>query len=401
MATEVIMPALEMAQETGKLLRWIKAEGEAVTKGEPLMEIETDKVTVEIEAPADGILGMVTASEGDDVPVGQTIAFVLAEDEAAPEPVAAPTAAGTSESANGPAGTVQRAEAATRPESSVARRMLASPKARRMAREHDVPIEEIAGSGPYGSVQAADVLAFTISAPAAVPTTASLTAPVPIETSRAWQVMAERMVASWQQVPHFYLSRDCDATRLNSWRDAVRRREGYEKVTHTDLLVKVCAAALREHPRVNATWTNGGVAAQGGVNIGIAVATEDTLIVPVVHGADGLGLREVAVRRGEMVTRARERKLRPNDVAGGTFTISNLGMFGVDAFHAIVNTPQAAILAVGRILDKVVPVDGAPAVRPMLTLTLSFDHRIVDGAEGARFLDTLAALVEEPAGLVH
>ena len=397
MATEVIMPALEMAQETGKLLRWIRVEGETVTKGEPLMEVETDKVTVEIEAPADGILGMVTAFEGDDVPVGQTIAFVLAKGEAAPEPVAAPAAPGTAEPANGRSGTVRPAEAV--PESSAARRLLASPKARRLAQEHDVPIEEIAGSGPYGAVQAADVVAFTTAA-TAIPIAALPRAPLPIETSRAWQVMAERMVASWQQVPHFYLSRDCDATRLNSWRDVVRRRPGYDKVTHTDLLVKICAAALVEHPRVNATWTNGGVAAQAGINIGVAVATEHALIVPVVHGADELGLREVAARRAEMVTRARERKLRPDDVAGGTFTISNLGMFGVDAFHAIVNTPQAAILAVGRILDRVVPVDGAPAVRPMLTLTLSFDHRVVDGAEGARFLDTLAALVEEPAGLV-
>jgi pyruvate dehydrogenase E2 component (dihydrolipoamide acetyltransferase) len=201
-------------------------------------------------------------------------------------------------------------------------------------------------------------------------------------------------------VPHFYLQRDCDATRLNAWRDALRKREGYERVTHTDLLVKLCAAALREHPRVNATWANGAVAAQAEVNVGVAVATEDALIVPVIHGADRLTLRDVARRRGEVVSRARERKLRPDDVAGGTFTISNLGMFGVDAFHAIVNTPQAAILAVGRILDKVVAVGGAPVVRPTLTLTLSFDHRVVDGAEGARFLDTLAALVEEPAGLV-
>jgi pyruvate dehydrogenase E2 component (dihydrolipoamide acetyltransferase) len=250
-------------------------------------------------------------------------------------------------------------------------------------------------------VQAADVLAFTTSplSDVSVPSLVSDTAP-PLETSRAWQVMAERMVGSWQQVPHFYLQRDCDATRLNSWRDAVRKRDGHEKVTHTDLLVKVCAAALAQHPRVNAQWADGAVVAQGGVNVGIAVATGDALIVPVVHGADRLGLRELAARRGDLVSRARERKLRPDDVSGGTFTISNLGMFGVDAFQAIVNTPQAAILAVGRILDKVVAVNGAAVVRPTLTLTLSFDHRVVDGAEGARFLDTLAALVEEPAGLV-
>jgi pyruvate dehydrogenase E2 component (dihydrolipoamide acetyltransferase) len=212
--------------------------------------------------------------------------------------------------------------------------------------------------------------------------------------------MAERMQQSWSSVPHFYLQRDCDATRLNSWRDAVRARAGHEKVTHTDLLVKVCAAALAAHPRVNAQWVGNATVAQPGINVGIAVATEDALIVPVVHGADRLTLKQLATRRGELVSRAREKKLRPDDVSGGTFTISNLGMFGVDAFHAIVNTPQAAILAVGRILDKVVAVNGAAVVRPTLTLTLSFDHRVVDGAEGARFFDTLAALVEEPAGLV-
>jgi pyruvate dehydrogenase E2 component (dihydrolipoamide acetyltransferase) len=384
------MPALGMAQETGKLLRWLKADGEAVAKGEPLMEVETDKVTVEIESPADGVLGGMLAAEGDDVPVGQAVAYVLAAGESAPEPVAAAAVAAVA-TTNG------TEVAAPEPVSNnllqgtgASRRVLASPKARRLAREHGVPIEEIAGSGPYGAVQAADVLAFTSTVPQAAP----------LETSRGWQVMAERMVASWQQVPHFYLQRDVDATRLNSWRDAVRRRPGHERVTHTDLLVKICAAALQEHPRVNAQWADGAVAAQGAINVGIAVATDDALIVPVVHGADRLGLADLAARRGEVVTRAREKKLRPDDVAGGTFTISNLGMFGVDAFHAIVNTPQAAILAVGRILDRVVAVDGAPVVRPTLTLTLSCDPRVVDGAEGARFLDTLAARVEEPAGLV-
>ncbi|HSP73323.1 MAG TPA: dihydrolipoamide acetyltransferase family protein, partial [Gaiellaceae bacterium] len=276
-------------------------------------------------------------------------------------------------------------------ETAAPRRVLASPKARRLAAERGVPIAEIAGSGPYGAVVAADVEGFARgpAGPAA-----------PLEVSSVWRTMAGRMQASWRDVPHFYLQRDCDATRLNSWRDAVRRRPGYEQVTHTDLLVKVCAAALLEHPRVNASWRDGGLVGSDSVDVGIAVATEDALIVPVIHGAERLELREIAERRGELVARARERKLRPDDVAGGTFTISNLGMFGVDAFQAIVNTPQAAILAVGRILDRVVAVDGAPVVRPTLTLTLSFDHRVVDGAAGARFLDTLASLVEEPAGLV-
>jgi pyruvate dehydrogenase E2 component (dihydrolipoamide acetyltransferase) len=265
--------------------------------------------------------------------------------------------------------------------------VLASPKARRLARERGVRLEDLRGTGPHGAIQAVDVVA-----PAA---------PAQPVTSNAWKTMAERMQQSWREVPHFFLERDLDATRLNSWRETIRRRPGYEKVTHTDLLIVICAAALVQHPRVNATWRDGSVQHQEAINVGIAVATDEALIVPVVHGADRLELRAVAQARSDLVARARERKLRPADVSEGTFTISNLGMFGVDAFHAIVNTPQAAILAVGRILDRIVAVDGAPAVRPMMTVSLSFDHRVVDGAEGARFLDTLAALVEEPAGLVR
>jgi pyruvate dehydrogenase E2 component (dihydrolipoamide acetyltransferase) len=388
MPTEVIMPALGMAQETGKLLRWLKLEGDDVTQGEPLMEVETDKVTVEIEAPAAGTLAGVTASEGDDVPVGRAMAFILAGGESLPELVVAV--------ADVPVRAEPEPLVAIASRGNARRRVLASPKARALAREHGVSVEDIAGSGPHGAVQAADVVAFFArAAPAQAPAAGG-----EIAVSSAWKTMADRMQASWQSVPHFYLEREVEATRLNSWRETLRKRAGYEKLTHTDLLVKICAAALVQHPRVNASWHEGTVVASDAIGVGIAVATEDALIVPVVRDADRLELREICERRGELVARTREKKLRPDDVAGGTFTISNLGMFGVDAFHAIVNTPQAAILAVGRILDRVVPVDGAPAVRPMLTLTLSFDHRVVDGAEGARFLETLASLVEEPAGLV-
>jgi pyruvate dehydrogenase E2 component (dihydrolipoamide acetyltransferase) len=199
--------------------------------------------------------------------------------------------------------------------------------------------------------------------------------------------MAERTQRAWQEVPHFYLRREVDASRLESWRAAAP-----VKVSHTDLLVKVAAEALRRHPRVNNAER---------INVAIAVATEDALVAPVIHDADRLELAQIAERRADVVARARENRLRPDDVAGGTFTISNLGMYGVDSFDAIVNAPQAAILAVGRIHDRVVPVDGAPAVRPVLELSISFDHRVVDGARGAEFLDTLASLIEEPAGLVR
>jgi pyruvate dehydrogenase E2 component (dihydrolipoamide acetyltransferase) len=391
MPTDVIMPALGIAQETGKVVRWRKTEGERVVKGEPLIEIETDKVTVDIEAPADGTLAAVSAGEGEDVPVGQAIAVILAPGEDAPETAAtarvdpAPPASAPSEKAGAEPSSTRGPDGAVpaRP-----RRPLASPKARRLAAARGVDLEAVAGSGPHGAVIAADVSA----------------APAPpaehLAVGTIWRRMAERTTASWQSVPHFFLQRDVEASRLNAWRDAARARPGYERVSHTDLLTKLVAAALERHPRVNARWDEGAIVPGEGVNIGIAVATDDGLVVPVVHDADRLSLRELCERRLELVEAARSGRLRPDDVSRGSFTISNLGMYGVDSFHAIVNAPQAAILAVGRIIDRVVPVEGAPAVRPMLSLTLSFDHRVVDGARGAEFVDTLAQLAEEPTGLV-
>ncbi|HEY8645784.1 MAG TPA: dihydrolipoamide acetyltransferase family protein, partial [Gaiellaceae bacterium] len=275
------------------------------------------------------------------------------------------------------------------------RRPLASPKARRLAQAKGVEIREVAGSGPNGAVVAADVERH-------VPGAATAQAPQEaFEVSSIWRVMAERTQRSWQDVPHFFLMREVDATRLDGWRASARRRDGAEKVTHTDLLIRLVAAALREHPRVNATWQDGTIAANAQVNVGLAVATDDGLVVPVIADADRLELSEIAGRRAELVAAARDRKLKPADVQGGTFTISNLGMFGVDAFMAIVNAPQAAILSVGRIAQRAAVVDGAVVARPTLVLGLSFDHRVVDGASGAQFLDTLASLVEEPAGLVR
>jgi pyruvate dehydrogenase E2 component (dihydrolipoyllysine-residue acetyltransferase) len=365
MPADVIMPALGMAQETGKILRWLKADGEAVAKGEPLLEIETDKVTVEIGAPADGTLAGVAAAEGVEVPVGTVIALVLAAGEtltavpagngAPPEPAAhrgvpvAPTPAATDE----------------RP-----RRRLASPKARRLAQERGIDVDSLAGSGPNGAVVAADVGAG-------------------VEVGAVWRRMAERMQRAWHEVPQFVLTRDVDATALQAGRGA--------GVTVTDVLVQHCAEALVRHPRLTMSWAEDGLVPGAGVNVGIAVATEEALVVPVVHRADRLSLAEIAARRRQIVDAARAGTLRPEDVQGGTFTISNLGMYGVDAFQAIVNAPQAAILAVGRIVERPAAVNGGLVVRPQLTLTVTFDHRVVDGARGAAFLDTLASLVEGTA----
>jgi pyruvate dehydrogenase E2 component (dihydrolipoamide acetyltransferase) len=211
--------------------------------------------------------------------------------------------------------------------------------------------------------------------------------------------MAERMTASWTTAPHFYLVREVNVARLVSWLDKARKQTGAH-ITYTDLLVKLVAAALAQHPRVNVSWKGGTLDRHAEINIGLAVALDDGLVVPVLHRADTLGLKDLAAKREDLVTRAQAGKLHPADIQGGVFTISNLGMYGVDAFSAIVNPPQAAILAVGRIADRVVPVNGQPAVQPTMVLTLSCDHRALDGARGAQFLGALAELIEEPLALL-
>jgi pyruvate dehydrogenase E2 component (dihydrolipoamide acetyltransferase) len=366
------MPALGMAQETGKVLRWLKLDGADVVKGEPLLEVETDKVTVEIESPADGTLGGVSALEGAEVPVGTVIAFVLQDGESL---ATAPTpASGKTEQAAEP--TRPAAAAAVAAPDAAPRRRLASPKARRLAQAAGIDLDSIAGSGPNGAVVAADIEAVR---------------GLPAQAGAVWQRMAERMERAWREVPQFVLTRDVDATALQAGRG--------DDVTITDLLVKRCAEALVRHPRLTMSWHDGGLVAGPGVNVGIAVATDEALVVPVVHGADRLSLAEISSRRQALVDAARAGELLPEDVQGGTFTISNLGMFGVDAFQAIVNAPQAAILAVGRIVERPVAVRDSLAVRPVITLTVTFDHRVVDGARGAEFLDTLVALVEAPAAI--
>lgn len=414
MAKDVIMPALGMAQETGTLIRWLKAPGEAVAKGEPLMEVETDKATVEVEAPASGILAQVTIQPGETVPVGQRIAVILAPDEAAPTPttgtVSATPLAARIAAEHGldlaqikpQGGRVQKEEVlaylAAQEKMQGAGRPLASPKARRLAQERGLDLGAIPGSGPGGAVLAADVLAYAPARPQpveAVAVEAAKTLPV----SRIWRIMAERVSQAWTTIPHFYLLREVNAAGLIAWRDQAQARIS-EKLSITDLVVKLVAAALRRHPRLNASWQDGSICLNPDINIGLAVAVDEGLVVPVIHRADTLGLSQLAARRAELVAKAQAGKLAPADLSGGTFTISNLGMYGVDAFSAIVNPPQAAILAVSRIADRVVPLNGQPAVQPMLVLSLSCDHRVVDGARGAQFLHTLAELIEAPLRLL-
>lgn len=374
------MPALEMAQETGKLVSWLKREGEQVRKGEMLLEIETDKAVVEIEATGDGVLAGITANTGDVIPVGQTIAWLLQAGESVPaRPEAAVVTGRRTDAAPAAAGSAGQREAA-RPTG--AARM--SPKARRLAQERGVDLASVRGSGPGGEILADDILA------AATQTGTSAPAGAPLNA--VGRLMAARTTESWTSVPHFFLRRDLDASALNAAREAllpaVERSHGV-RVTHTDLIVAAVGRTLRTHPRMNASWTGEGVVVHPEVHVAIAMAVEGGVATAVVRDADTASPAEIAVRRRDLAERARAGRLQPADITGATFTVSNLGMFGVDAFTAIIVPPQAGILAVGAIADRVVALDGAAVVRPMLTVTLSSDHRVIDGAGAAGFLRDL------------
>jgi pyruvate dehydrogenase E2 component (dihydrolipoamide acetyltransferase) len=394
MAFSVVMPALEMAQETGKLIAWRKQEGDRVTKGEPLLEIETDKAVMEVEAPADGILAGITGSVGADIPVGQTIAWIVAPGERPPvekeSATNAPAARGKTESH-------AVSVAASAPEPSAVQGAKISPKARRLAKELGVDIASVRGSGSGGEILASDVQAAAASV---VPsdTTAKKSASIEVPSTLG-RIMAERTTQSWTTVPHFFVTREIEASALNEHRaklTAEIERTDNIRITHTDLLVALTARLLLNHPRLNASWTAEGIRLHDRVNMGVAIAVNDGVVAAVIPNAHTATLAEIATQRRDVAERARAGKLRPADIADATFTISNLGMYQVDQFTAIITPPQAAILAVGSITDRVVAIEGKPAVRPMMTLTLSCDHRAADGARAAMFMNDLAGAVREP-----
>ena len=387
MALSVVMPALEMAQETGKLVSWLKKEGEQVRKGDMLLEVETDKAVVEIEAAGDGVLGGIVAQPGDVVQVGRTIAWLLQPGESPPAATAAAPASGRTMSSSASSGSAAPAVAA--PAAAGGPRL--SPKARKLAQEHGVDIASLKGSGPGGEILADDILAaakkgsVAIDAPGS-PKLRSSEGGLPSTASR---LMAERTTQSWTTVPHFFLTRHVDATSLNAAREnqltAIEKSHGV-RVTHGDLLVAAVARALKKHPRMNGLNER--------VNVAIAIAIEGAVVTAVVPDADQTSIADIAARRRDLTERARAGRLQPADIGGATFTISNLGMFGVDAFTAIIVPPQAGILAVGAIADRVVAVDGKAVVRPTLTLTLSSDHRVVDGATAAAFLKDVVTEIQ-------
>jgi len=341
MAFSVVMPVLEMARETGKVISWRKKEGDPVSKGEPLLEIETDKAVMEIEAPADGLLAGVSAQAGAEIAVGSTLAWIIAPGETPPAPVDSDAAAKI---------------ARTRIEGHSTSNAAAHGRAEKSAGRLETP-GTLAG------------------------------------------LMAERTTMSWRTVPHFFLSRSIKAAVLNRYRAHIAsemERAHKIRVTHTHLLIAITARTLLKHPRLNASWTEEGILLHDHVNMGIAVAVKDGVVATVVPKADRASIQEIATRVREVAERARANRLRPSDIAGATFTVSNLGMYGVDTFSAIINPPQAAVLAIGSVADRVVAVEGSPAVRQIMNVTLSCDHRVADGVCAANFLNDLAEAVEAP-----
>ena len=394
MAISIVMPALEMAQETGKLLSWLKKEGEKVTKGELLLEIETDKAVVEIEAPGDGILAGVTAHEGDVIPVGRTIAWLVLPGENPPTPAAPPVQSARATSTVGRA--LEAAPLALEQSPAAAPRI--SPKARRLAKELGLDISRLRGTGPEGAITTEDVQSAADSKESsAAPAAAPVSEVEPL--SQIARLMAERTTQSWMSVPHFFVVREVDCTELVAAQKrlgpAIEQARG-ARLTITDLLVALVARVLAKHPQINASWTREGIHLHHDIHISVAMAVKEGVVSAVIRNAHIAELGEIAVQRRDLSERAKANRLRPADISGGTFTISNLGMYQVDAFSAIITPPQAAILAVGSIVDRVVPVDGKPGIRPVMILTLSSDHRVVDGARAAEFMKDLSETLSRP-----
>lgn len=435
---EVIMPKLGLTMEEGTIVRWLKAEGDTVEKGDILFEVQTDKVVMEVESPASGILGKILVAEDETVPVVHLVAYIVAPGEEIPEAppevditepdvakevpsearqitgrtLATPAARRlardkgvdlTDVTGTGKDGMIVKRDVlaalevpqGAAPEVAATKgKVRASPAARRVAREQGVALQEVPGTGPGGRIVERDVLDF-VSAPQRL----TLEEREFVTLGPIHKLMAERMSQSFTTAPHFYLKVEVNASALVDLRERllpICEEKAGIRLTFTDMLVKLLAATLRDHPLANATWEEGRIRLYREVNIGLATAVDEGLVVPVIKGADGLSLTEIALARRELAEEATTGRLTLEEVTGGTFTFTNLGMLGVDVFQAIINPPQSAILATGRIAERPVVEDGQVVARPTIYLTLSVDHRVLDGATAARFLQDLQTLIEDP-----
>lgn len=431
--SEIIMPKMGDAMTEGKVIRWYKKAGDAVKKGEPVAEIETDKVNLDLEAEQDGTIGEVAAQEGQMVPVGGTLATILgAGEKAAEKPAGDKPAGGGQRAAGGGAepqqvqrratdkkdsvkhSTGEYAEAVemkgpridrTAPASNVVKlpgaqtgRQRSSPLARKMAHEMGVSLESIQGSGPQGRIIAKDIKQLgggpRSSAAPAPPLKAQS---IPLSAMR--RTIAKRLAESTGPIPHFYLTVDYDVTNLLSLRQQLNEVEGV-KTSVNDFIIRAAALALRHHPNVNASWGDEAITQHGEIHIGVAVSTPEGLITPVIRNADQKSVTDIANEVRALAEKAKNRKLRPDEYQGSTFTISNLGAWGIEEFTAIINPPNSAILAIGAAASRPVVIDGQIVVRDRMKVTMSCDHRVVDGAAGAEYLRTLRQYIEQPVRLI-
>jgi pyruvate dehydrogenase E2 component (dihydrolipoamide acetyltransferase) len=404
MAVDVSLPRLGQGMEAGTIVRWLKSEGDQVEKGEPLYELDTDKVTQEVEAEASGVLLKILAGEGEEIEVGKRIAVIGEQGEDVSAEAEAEVEVEEDEQEEGSPGPAREDEreqgreaaADEEPAADVAQtsrvngRVKASPLARRIARERNIDLANLTGTGPEGRIVAEDVERAAATPAHATAGAAPLEAEiVPLTSIR--RTIARRLTKAWE-APAFQISMSADMTRAQALRERLRD----QKVTVTDVLTKLAAIALLRHREVNAHFVDDELRIFPSAHVGLAVATERGLVVPVIREAERKSLVELAIERGQLVERAREAKLTQEDLEGGTFTISNLGMYGVEIFTAVLNPPQAAILAVGAIEEKPVVEDGELVVRPLMAMTLTCDHRAVDGANASEFLRELKTLLEEP-----
>lgn len=424
MATEIKLPRLGQGMDEGKILSWLKKEGDKVDKGDELYEVETEKVNIEVESPAAGTLLKIVVGDGTTVAIGTVLAWIGKKGEkipessapaaaaakpaaAAPAPAktaapakAAPASAATPAAAPAPAATAPAATAA-------GDRIKASPLARRIAGERGLDLAALQGTGPDGRIIARDLEGVEASAASAgaAPVASSAAAAGPgverIELTSMRRTIARRLGEAWQ-APAFYLTRDIDMSETNALRKRMVANmvQGDVKPTVSDIIVRACAVALRRNRDMNVHFAGDAILRFDAVHVGLAVATDAGLVVPVIRDVHAKTVRDVAADRKVLVDKSRTGKLAPSDFEGGTFTVSNLGMMGIDEFTAVLNPPMAGILAVGRTADRVVAINRRPEVRPIMTVTLGCDHRAVDGAVGARFLQDLARNLEDPASMV-
>ncbi|PTL77406.1 pyruvate dehydrogenase complex dihydrolipoamide acetyltransferase [Vitiosangium sp. GDMCC 1.1324] len=405
----VVMPALSPTMTEGKLVKWLKKEGDKISSGQALAEVETDKSNLEVEAYDDGVLARIVVKEGEMAKVGAPIAFLAGKGgaKAAPAPAAAP-APKAAAPAPAPAAAPAPAPKAAAPVATPGGRLRASPLAKRMARERGLDLSQVHGSGPLGRIVKSDIEKALTQAPAPAVARKAPTAPavapgerpepkaVPMTTMR--KVIGQRMAEVKPGVPHFYLSVDVEMDAALKIREEAKALES--KVSVNDIIVKASAMALRRYPKINVSLQGDTVLHFETVDVGIAVAIEDGLITPIIRDADKKGLSAISAEARDLAERARKRALKPHEYTGGSLTVSNLGMYGIDSFIAVINPPQAAILAVGSVSDKVVVRDGQMVVRKLMTVTLSGDHRVIDGAIGAEYLRELKALLEHPMRLL-